>query len=148
MAEKAERGAIEKLNNQHLPLEEIYSFGGYSDLADVPQEYAIALEYEVEKKNLTANAEIQKEILKRRTEGYTICFISDMHLNSRYLKELLIEQGCAYEDDHVFVSCEAKATKHEGKLYDIVRNQYEGVKAWVHYGDNRKSDYIRAAGKG
>lgn len=145
---RAEREVIEKLNNQYLTLEDIYSFGDYSYSSNIPQEYAIALEYELEKKNLIANARIKKKILNLREKGYTICFISDMYLNSTYLKELLIQQDCACKNDRIFVSCEAKATKYNGKLYDIVRNQYQDIRVWEHYGDNEKSDYIRAAEKG
>lgn len=145
---RAEKEAVDKSQKHHLTLEEIYSFGGFHSPSNIPQEQATALEYELEKENLIANAKIQKEILKLRAEGYTICFISDMYLSSKFLKELLIERNCAYESDHVFVSCEMKATKYNGMLYDLVRNQYKDIKEWRHYGDNLKSDYIRAKKKG
>ena len=71
-----------------------------------------------------------------------------MYLPSKYLKDKLIAEGCAFPTDQVFVSCEMNGTKSDGSLYDIVRNHYEDITVWEHYGDNLQSDYRKALKKG
>lgn len=145
---EAERRAMIGLKNNYLKLEDIYtefdslSFPGW----DVSQ--LIAMEIELELMELVAVSEIKQLILQKRNEGYTICFISDMYLTEKILKSKLLEEGCADADDKVFVSCEYRATKSEGTLYEIVRKYFDTITLWEHYGDNAYSDYKKAAKKG
>lgn len=109
----------------------------------------IELEKEVEADNLIVNIQVMNDIQEKRNAGYNICFISDMYLDSSYLKSILIKKGCAYSDDSVFVSCEHGVNKRdEGLLYDIVKNHYNDIKKWIHYGDNIHSDIKNAKRKG
>ena len=126
----------------------------YSSLPDhlarrINREAFIDLEKEVEKENLIANLTLKEDILRKRDEGFRICFISDMYLDSSFLKSVLISQGCAKEEDIVFVSCEHQVNKRDdGELYEIVRNYYGNVLEWIHQGDNKWSDVKCARRKG
>lgn len=145
---EAEQKAMIRLKDNYLKLEDIYtefdtvSFPGWN----VAQ--LITMETELEFAELVAVDEIKQLILKKRNEGYTICFISDMYLPERVLKSKLLEEGCADIGDKVFVSCEYRATKSEGTLYEIVRKNFDPITLWEHYGDNTYSDYKKAAKRG
>lgn len=145
---EAEQKAMIRLKDNYLKLEDIYtefdtvSFPGWN----VAQ--LITMEIELEFAELIAVNEIKQLILKKRNEGYTICFISDMYLPEQVLKSKLLEEGCADIGDKVFVSCEYRATKSEGKLYEIVRKNFDPITLWEHYGDNAYSDYKKAAKRG
>lgn len=145
---EAEQKAMIRLKDNYLKLEDIYtefdtvSFPGWN----VAQ--LITMETELEFAELVAVDEIKQLILKKRNEGYTICFISDMYLPERVLKSKLLEERCADIGDKVFVSCEYRATKSEGTLYEIVRKNFDPITLWEHYGDNAYSDYKKAAKRG
>ena len=103
------------------------------------------MEMAVEFDNLVANAEIKTIIGNYRINGYTICFISDMYLNSQFLSSVLISQECAIAGEKVFVSNEYNKRKAlYGELYSVVRNNYPNIIEWIHYGDNYESDYKSA----
>ncbi len=96
-------------------------------------------ELEIESENLIANPEIKSLITKKRLEGYTICFISDMYINAEFLADILRREGCLLEEEQVFVSCEFNARKSSGKLFDVVRSKMR-PSVWEHWGDHRISD--------
>lgn len=104
-------------------------------------------EKEVEAGQLIANPAIKALIKTKRDEGYVIAFVSDMYLDSEFLHDLLLREGCAEEGDRVYVSCEHGAQKATGKLYDVIRGELH-PDSWEHYGDNRRSDYLMARRKG
>lgn len=127
-------------SKNYLTLNDIYFLGKYPfDNID----YAIRQEEKVEGENLIANENIKDIIEQKRSEGYTILFISDMYLGSTFLKDILLREGCIKENEKVIVSCEEKARKDSGELYDKIRKEYQ-PEEWVHVGDNRQSDYIQA----
>ena len=105
------------------------------------------MEKAVEAENLMANPAIRTLIQKKREEGYQIAFVSDMYLDSVFLKEILVREGCASQDDSIYVSCEHSARKDTGKLYDIVRKDLHPTE-WEHFGDNKRSDVRMPKKKG
>ena len=108
-------------------------------------------EYEkkTELDNLVANSAIKAIIDDYRNRGYTICFISDMYLDSQFLTTVLLKLGCAVAGDKVFVSNEFNKRKAiHGELYSVVRDFYPNTEEWIHYGDNYESDYRCAKKKG
>ena len=112
-------------------------------------EEIIKLELKTEFDNLVANFEIKTIINNYRKEGYTICFISDMYLDSHFLLSVLLKLGCAIHGEKVFVSNEYNKRKAtHGDLYSVVRDYYPNTKKWIHYGDNYESDYRCAKKKG
>lgn len=106
-------------------------------------------EKKTELDNLVANSEIKAKIDNYRDRGYTICFISDMYLDSKFLTSVLLNLDCAVAGDKVFVSNEYNKRKAiHGELYSVVRDFYPNTKEWIHYGDNYESDYRCATKKG
>lgn len=116
------------------------SFGTYN-----PEEM-MAAEKAVEAENLMANPAVKNLIQEKRDAGYAIAFVSDMYLDSAFLKEVLMREGCAENGDSVYVSCEHGARKDRGQLYDIVRKELRPT-LWEHFGDNRRSDVKMARKK-
>lgn len=105
--------------------------------------HAMEEEKQIERMMLVCNPSVKEIIERKRKNGYKIVFISDMYLDSAFLKDILLTEGCFKENDFIYVSCEYGETKRTGKLYDIVRNNLNPVE-WCHWGDNYNSDYISA----
>ena len=111
------------------------------------KEEMMKAEEETEKDVLIANPSVCKLIDQRRIEGYNIAFISDMYLNSQFLRKVLQRNGCCRQEDAIYVSCEHNARKDTGLLYKVVRNELHPTE-WIHYGDNIRSDIKMAKSKG
>lgn len=111
----------------------LYGFNEYT-----PGEMAIC-EKQIESENLTANPVIRELIIRKREEGYTICFISDMYLDALFLISVLRREGCLIGNEQVYVSCEQQARKSSGMLFQHLKVRLQPDE-WVHYGDNRRSD--------
>lgn len=137
---QAERKNKLVLKKENLTIEDIYHDFDSMNLG-VETSYAILQEKKLESEMLVSNFEIRELIKRKRKEGCQICFISDMYLDSAFLKKILIREKCAESEDLVFVSCECNKTKAGGGLYNYVKNQI-GVdySHWDHYGDNGYSD--------
>lgn len=113
------------------------------------QEHSLgdALERQIEKDCLIANPAVKDLIRQKRKEGWQIAFISDMYLDSVFLSEILMREGCFLPGDKIYVSCEHNARKDTGALYDLVRKELQPDE-WEHYGDNPQSDVRMAEWKG
>lgn len=112
---------------------ELIGFGEYT------AKELLAYEKAVEADNLIAVPVIADLIRQKRADGYTICFISDMYLDSRFLSMILMREGCRIDGEQVLVSCEHGLRKSTGTLYGLVKKQLQ-PDVWEHYGDNRQSD--------
>ncbi len=143
---QAENRAIAGLKNKAVTIVDIYS-SFEADYFGVDVSAAIEAEKKTESENLSVNPEILKMLGKRRTKGQAICFISDMYLDSSFLREVLKREGCIKEGEAVYVSCEHKASKHDGSLYNIVEELLKPSR-WIHYGDNEHSDVRMAMKQG
>jgi predicted HAD superfamily hydrolase len=136
----AERDAVDSLKPQNLTLTGIYlnfdteSFPEYSITELIEKEKQIELD------NLIVNPKIRDVIQEKRSAGYTICFISDMYLDSDFLRQALQKEGCIEQGEAIYVSCEHKVRKSSGLLFDKVKSIYK-PEAWEHFGDNKTSDY-------
>lgn len=105
------------------------------------------MEKEIEAENLMVNPVVKDVINKYRAEGWQIAFISDMYLDSQFLKDVLRREGCFCDGDLIYVSCECGARKDLGTMYDFVRQELNPTE-WKHWGDNRRSDVKIAKQKG
>lgn len=141
---KTQRKYAESKANQVTPhpnLNQIY------DAIDVSQwnlrkKDVIQLEQTTEENQIILNAHILPIIEKYRKDGYEIYFISDMYLSSIFLKGILKKFKLCSDNDSIYVSCECKASKNDGALYDYIRNEKKvKFKNWVHFGDNKVSDF-------
>jgi FMN phosphatase YigB (HAD superfamily) len=104
-------------------------------------------EKEDEAAMLTVNPSVRRLIQQHRAEGCRIAFISDMYLDSAFLRKVLEREGCAQPEDAVYVSCEHGVRKDVGTLYDVVRRDLH-PDHWIHYGDHPRSDVKMARRKG
>lgn len=144
---RAEQEAVSKTRSKNPTLTDIYgdpSLAGFSEYT--PEELMLA-EKQTEKENLVVNPTVKALIEQKRDEGFRICFISDMYLDSRFLADILRTSGCLQEDEPIFVSCEHAARKSDGKLFDTVRQALRPA-TWQHFGDNLHSDVKMPRKKG
>ncbi len=144
---QAERRVVTRINGREITITDIYSDTGVDQFDDYSPARLIEVEKKVEAENLTANPDVKSIIKKHRADGITICFISDMYLDSNFLADVLRREECLEGDEKVFVSCEAGARKSNGKLYDKVREILKPCQ-WTHYGDHPVSDIKRATEHG
>jgi predicted HAD superfamily hydrolase len=128
-------------------LQDIYSSLDAFFLKIHPLEYYLQVEKDVERENLLANPSVRSMIDRCRQQGYQIAFISDMYLDSDFLRQVLSREECMTEEDALYVSCEYGARKDEGALYEVVRDALKPFE-WIHTGDNDWSDIRMAKRKG
>ncbi len=107
----------------------------------------VEMEKGIEAENLMVNPAMKRIIEQYREEGWQIAFISDMYLDSQFLREVLRREGCFGDGDLIYVSCECGARKDLGTMYDFVRQELK-PEVWKHWGDNRRSDVVMAKKKG
>lgn len=69
--------------------------------------------------------------------GKRVILTSDMYLSSAEIEKLLKQCGI-FGYDKLFISCEEKADKESGKLYDRIKLSERGT--ILHIGDNAQSD--------
>lgn len=139
---------LRNLGNVHATLDDIYT-ELRTEQWGFCKERLMQLEMDVEEQELFPNPEIVKLVEDCRSKDFTIAFISDMYLPSSFLKRILQKYGFYKESDFLFVSAECKAEKYDGALFDYVFQQ-TGTKArqWIHYGDNKRSDFYVPKSKG
>ena len=144
---QAEAIAKTKYPEKEITLTDIYSTLDTDSFKSKAIEELMDAEKDVEAYNLVANPSIRALIEKKRNEGWQIVFLSDMYLNSSFLREVLVREGCAELNDPIYVSCEANSRKDTGQLYKNVREKLKPTE-WEHYGDNQKSDVKQARKQG
>ena len=132
--------------NDYKSLDDIYEEDVCKRIFNKPSSFLKKEERLIESDLLVANKEVLSIIENYRSKGYTIAFISDMYLDSAFLKNVLIREGTYKEGDYIYISNECKARKDSGELYDYVKNVLHPQK-WFHYGDNKLSDYVKARNK-
>lgn len=91
-------------------------------------------EIKAEYENCKANPYILDMYNKEEAD---FIFISDMYLPATVIKSML--EKCGYKDPQVFVSCELRALKGDGKLFTKVE-EILGRKISKHIGDNYHAD--------
>ena len=144
----AEQKAMERQAKDNPTLEDIYAEFDARSFPTCESKTLMTWEVELEMSDLVPVESTKQLIARKRSEGYTICFISDMYLSGEVLKRKLQTEGCATEADRVFVSCEWNADKRTGRLYEVVRTHLGNISHWEHYGDNVRSDCKQACRKG
>lgn len=143
----AESEARRRTPGKDVTIEDIYSSDELCGFAEYTPAQFIEAEMSVEAENLIANPAIKDIIEKKREEGYTICFISDMYLPSAMLREVLKREGCINSNESVYVSCEYNARKSNGALYRKLKEELR-PQLWEHYGDHAVSDVKMAKQNG
>ena len=139
----AESEARRRAHDKDATIEDIYNSNEVKGFDEYTPAQLIEAEKSIEAENLIANPAIKETIHKKREEGYTICFISDMYLPSDMLKEVLKREGSINKDEQVYVSCEWNARKSNGVLYQRLKEELK-PQQWEHFGDHPVSDYKMA----
>ncbi len=135
----AECEARRRAPGKDVTIEDIYNSEEIAGFAEYTPAQLIEAEKCVEAENLIANPAIRDIIKKKRKEGYTISFISDMYMPSDFLKEVLEREGCIEHFETVYVSCEWNARKSNGALYKKLKEKLK-PQHWEHFGDHPVSD--------
>ena len=130
-----------------VTIEDIYSSDELKGFDEYTTAQLIEAEKSIEAENLIANPAIRGVICKKRAQGYTICFISDMYMPSDFLKKVLEKEGCIGHDEPVYVSCEYNTRKSNGALYRKLKEQLR-PQEWEHFGDHPVSDIKIAKSQG
>ena len=133
---RAEKIARENANYQEVTLSDIYHV--FSTESSIEEEEWIKRELETEMEICFANSymlDVFKELKKRNKK---IIAVSDMYLSAQHIQTILQRKG--YQGfDHIFVSCDEKRGKYEGKIFKSISQYYLGKKI-IHIGDNMTSD--------
>lgn len=84
-----------------------------------------------------------------RRRGQAIVFTSDMYVPAAFVERVLRAHGLWEDGDRCYVSAEQAASKHSGRLFDVVAAA-EGVPAHAltHVGDSRTGDVRGARRRG
>lgn len=144
---QAEGSVARLIKGRETSIADIYTDASVAQFCEYTHTQLIDAEKETESENLIANPAVKSIIEQCRNEGKTVCFISDMYLDSEFLAQILKREGSLVGNEKVYVSCEEDARKSTGSLYDKVRS-YLNPTHWEHYGDHPVSDVKRAKEKG
>lgn len=132
-------------NTYEISIDDIYEY--MEKHIGISAELGIKLETETEIELCFANPYMKKVFNILRQNGKKIIAVSDM-----YLKHLTIEQllsKCGYTGfDEVYISCEHLKSKYDGKMFQLVKNNYGKEISYAHIGDNKFSDIKRATENG
>ena len=139
----AESEARRSNPGKDVTIDDIYNSDELKGFGEYTPTQLIEAEKSIEAENLIANPEIRNIIKKKREQGYTICFISDMYMPSDFLKKVLEKEGCINHNEQIYVSCEYNARKSNGALYMKLKEQLK-PQQWEHFGDHPVSDYKMA----
>lgn len=146
-AEKTARKILCNIHKQDISINEIYSC--FSNFTSLSTPELIKLEIETEESILRPINYTKERIAKIHESGMRVVFISDMYLSSSFIKRQLQKHGFWSENDSIYVSNEIGLTKSSGDLYDYIKEKEDiQVKNWIHYGDNKDSDYLIPKKKG
>lgn len=145
---KLRLNAEDELGHPYATLSEIYEFIARKHHLDAGTATALMQEeIRLETTLLMPRYDVRQLYQQAVNMGKRVIAISDMYLPGTVLKSILLEKGLAI--DAVYVSCDYKARKSEGTLYDVVV-EAEAIQPWeiLHIGDNLQSDYEQALDKG
>lgn len=142
---KVDRLLAESMPNYSIL--DIYKNREWSSYPEYSYEQLVSLEKQIEAEQLISNPEAVELINKCREDGDKIVFISDMYLDSEFLKSILKREGVWADGDNIYISNEHNLRKDTGGLYDKVRKELN-PDGWRHYGDNIYSDIKVARRKG
>lgn len=132
---EAERKAREK--EPEITIYDIYDVLE-TELA-LDKEKGIRLEVETELGVCYANPYMKEVFLKLQNMGKRIIAVSDMYIPRDIMQTIL--KKCGYEGmEHVYVSCDIKLSKQDGKLQKYVQEKEGEALKYIHIGDNVKTD--------
>ncbi len=144
----ARRRALEKHGYRDTNLEEIYSvLGELAGVGESALKALVELEMVCEQRLIYPNPGTARLFELAGSRAKTIAFTSDMYLQGSDMAHLLQINGfCA---ENLLISSEARVTKHDGELFDLVIDKFGGDPVNIlHIGDNEWSDFQQAGRRG
>lgn len=137
---EAERAVRQNKGGESVNLKDIYDY--ISDRTGIDSESGRKTEEETELTLSIANPYMKSVFEEVKKNGRRIIVASDMYLSSDFMGKLLKKNGYdGYEK--IYVSCEKGAGKHDGSLYDLIKQDL-GTNDIAHIGDNYGSDVENA----
>lgn len=138
---ETERKAREEGHNRgrgwEVTLEEIWEV--LERETGIPKDLGMETEWNCEKSVCFANPYMLEVARKLLELGKRLISVSDMYLGKEYQKSLL--EHCGYEGfEDCFVSCDYRASKQDGSLYEIIGKRLGRELAFAHVGDHEHSD--------
>jgi FMN phosphatase YigB (HAD superfamily) len=101
----------------------------------------LGYELQMESEILQVVPEAQHRIERYRSQGLEIIFISDMYLDSHFLRGELTRRHLCQPGDRIYVSCEYQKSKHEQTLYQVVlREEKAAPSDLIHCGNHPWAD--------
>ncbi len=130
-------------------IDEIYQIlAPYFKWDDQQTQQAMDQEIRLEGEAARVVPDMARLLQDARRRGVRVCFISDMHLRSANLREMLAKFDLFKHGDALFVSSDAGALKSSGTLFEhVVRTLQVEARDIHHVGDNEASDYRNARRK-
>lgn len=141
--------AEDELNNEFATIEEIWSsIATRNKISLFTAQQLMKMELSLEKDLLKARFDVKQIYDAALQQGKRVVATSDMYIPKDILREILDHNG--YENiQDIYVSCEQKARKSTGELFDLML-EHEKKQAFevMHIGDNFETDYKKALKKG
>ncbi len=137
----ARRKKYKKYGTYEVTLEEIWN--QMEKFSGIPKSAGMRIELEWEKKCCYANPYMMGVVRELQKYHKTIIAVSDMYLTEHTVRNLLSSLGYPAFSRY-FVSCDYQKSKHDGSLYEEVKNFFGSSLSYVHIGDNKDSDFHQA----
>lgn len=143
-AEKDARLYAKQEEREEITLDEIYDVlvqrtNISRELANCIKEWEIQAEMD-HTYPIRNNIELLKNYYSK---GEHVVLISDMYLKKEDIRKILIKHDVIFSHIPIYVSSEIKKTKQSGSLYfEVSKRENANFSNWIHYGDNRSSDYL------
>ena len=137
---EAEQTVRRNYGSEKVSLKDIYDF--IADRTGIDSETGQQAEMNIEIDLCEANPYLKQVWEYVKASGKRIILTSDMYLPSECIARML--EKCGYTGyNQIFISCECGCGKHEGKLYDYIKEKI-GTERIAHIGDNYLSDVQNA----
>lgn len=129
----------QKFGHHEITLREIYE-ELYNNIG-IDVDNGCEIEFEKELELIYPNPYMQQLFNLLVKNNKKIIIVSDMYLNQNYMAKIL--EKCGYSKYcKLYVSCDYNANKRDGKLFEIVKNEFKKEKI-IHIGDKKDVDYIK-----
>lgn len=127
---------------RYITIEQIYAeLCKESGIDTRTADILMACELRIEKEWSFLNNKIVDEIIAHIRRGEKVVLISDMYWHETQIREWLSEKNDIFNSIPIYISCDCKASKADGKIFHLVKAQENAdFGEWLHTGDNKRSD--------
>lgn len=127
---------------EDVTLEQIYEAIALTGcLSNQEKKILLSLELAIECANavgIEKNISMVKKLLQA---GEKVILISDMYLDAKTIRNMLVFVDVIFKTIPLYVSSEYKVAKYTGQLYKVVQKKENlNLNQWHHFGDNSYSD--------